>query len=84
MAVDGDGQVFVSVLERRGHGRDDVYFKHEEKGYTSHLSGSISSRPKPVLPNPGIMVLYREIIPIHGATIQVSDTIHPDLFMVMT
>ena len=32
MAVDGDGQVFVSVFERRGHGRDDVYFKHEEKG----------------------------------------------------
>ena len=87
MAVDGDGQVFVSVLERRGHGRDDVYFKHEEKGYNSHLSGSISSRPEPVLPNPGFMFFfffYREIIPIHGPTIQVSDAIHPDLFMVMT
>ena len=45
----------MAVDERRGHGRDDVYFKHEEKGYNSHLSGSISSRPKPVLPNPGFM-----------------------------
>ena len=26
-----------------------------------------------VLPNPGIMVYVREIIPIHGPTIQVSE-----------
>ena len=35
--------------------------------------GKFPSRPKPVLPNPGIMVYFREIIPIHGRTIQVSE-----------
>ena len=38
------------------------WFVHPIDG-VNHLSGSISSRPKPVLPNPGIIVYFREIIP---------------------
>ena len=35
--------------------------------------GKFLSRPNPVLPNPGIMAYVREIIPIHGRKIQVSE-----------
>ena len=34
-------------------------------------------RPNPVLPNPGIVVNFREIIPFYGPTIQVSEIFWP-------
>ena len=59
------------------------YIISSYKTHVTHTYMWVNYNDLTVLPNPGIMVYVREIIPFYGRTIQVSlkyYIIHPDIY----